>query len=300
MQMSSQNLKEVFIPVHRFEEGISEDLLHLVDFSHGLEAARNRKRIRELKNAEVQKPKILQHMSANEVEMEFKKLFPVPDKPSNFLQKDSQRMLFGPSVKKLIKPCSTYLSVSKLNVLPEPAPAVNFTPALIIPIPIVPDEIITNKKSQIKKKEQKEQKEKKLEPAKIKNKIEFKASKNAKEIKCQECSFNTKNRAKLMEHYKIKHDQRAFKLRPVNGYCVLCKAYVFSLSRHIREKHKTKNNDFKCTICEKKFPCTKYFIDHLKIHLNVKPYVCLICDHQTSQISNMKSHVSTHEKYPFV
>lgn len=277
--MQQESLKEVFIPAYRYKESISNDLLHLVDFSYRIEVEKEQKIIRELKNKS-QRQKVLQHMSAEEVDLEFKKIF------DEQYKKDFVKPWLEPSAKKIFKPG---------RYAPQPIIIDQQTTTIrSVPLP----------SSQIKKKEKKE---KKIEKKKILNKIEIKKPitikkykpSNKDEVQCQECSFSTKNRAELIEHYKVKHYQRAFKFRSVSKYCVLCKKNFLYLTSHIREKHKQKNDSFKCTICEKEFPLIKYFIDHLKIHLKKKPYICLICNHQTSQISNMKSHVSTHERRPF-
>lgn len=41
--MQQESLKEVFIPAYRYKESISNDLLHLVDFSYRIEVEKEQK-----------------------------------------------------------------------------------------------------------------------------------------------------------------------------------------------------------------------------------------------------------------
>lgn len=65
----------------------------------------------------------------------------------------------------------------------------------------------------------------------------------------------------------------------------------YSLSSHKIVKHRRSST---CTICERSFPSTTNFYQHVLTHEGIRPYKCDICGEDFTQRSSVLRHRKTH------
>lgn len=97
--------------------------------------------------------------------------------------------------------------------------------------------------------------------------------------------FAVKN-SRLVTTYHLLMHKDGFK-------CTLCDVFSspYSLSSHKIMKHRRSST---CTICERSFPSTTNFYQHVLTHEGIRPYKCDICGENFTQRSSVLRHRNTH------
>lgn len=112
-------------------------------------------------------------------------------------------------------------------------------------------------------------------------------------ISCEVCGRNFLNEDKLMKHEK----------QHISKECQLCdkkfgtqKDYNNHIQRHaVKLKLINKKRAQTCSFCEKECPNDNELSLHVnKVHLQIKPYSCDMCERQFYTESNLKNHKKVH------
>ena len=111
---------------------------------------------------------------------------------------------------------------------------------------------------------------------------------NESTLKCAVCNLDFKEKGKLEEHIKGKHETIAW------NACVLCQETfntTVDLQTHVLEAHKD-HSEFQCEECNTKCRTKKEVEDHAKLaHREVAWNACLRCDKNFQERTELQSHI---------
>ncbi|KAI1709811.1 zinc-finger double domain-containing protein [Ditylenchus destructor] len=109
---------------------------------------------------------------------------------------------------------------------------------------------------------------------------------------CGQCSYASTRLANLQSHRLTHTGQKPFRC----NQCPYASAEGGNLKRHMRTH--TGEKPFKCTnvVCSKTFADRTSLRDHLSTHTGETPFKCNLCSYASTQNSNLKRHMGTHNK----
>lgn len=94
--------------------------------------------------------------------------------------------------------------------------------------------------------------------------------------------------AKLSAQQKYENE-----LKRKSGICTVCGVYAKHVKRHARIHDTT--NQVQCDYCNKLFSDKHYLVQyHFKIHLNLRPFHCTLCEYKFAGKAQLAKHMQTH------
>ncbi|ESO90295.1 hypothetical protein LOTGIDRAFT_123620 [Lottia gigantea] len=105
---------------------------------------------------------------------------------------------------------------------------------------------------------------------------------------CQHCN-TTFDKWKDLKHHLLTVHRKFF-------VCPQCKASFTdeeSLKEHVEMHEAERPDSYECDMCDKSFHSTKTYNAHRRSHIDVKPYVCPICQSAFFKRGDMAKHMRT-------
>ncbi len=117
-------------------------------------------------------------------------------------------------------------------------------------------------------------------------------SNGGKAYKCDDCSFECHNKAKLKVHSSSVH----LKLKHPCDHCDKAFSRRQNLRRHVKFYHE-KNDTFKCDVCSQRFSERAYLKMHISsVHLKIQ-HPCDLCDKKFSALQHLVRHRKNKHKH---
>jgi len=110
-------------------------------------------------------------------------------------------------------------------------------------------------------------------------------------FQCDQCGRTFISQKHLYHHRKYHHTANGLR-----QLCKLCNRY-FSSPSVLKRHHKVVHlglKEFQCHVCSAQLSTKQYLQEHLRIHTDERPEVCLYCGKTFQMAGNLRQHMKTH------
>ncbi|KAJ2940902.1 hypothetical protein O0L34_g10163 [Tuta absoluta] len=122
--------------------------------------------------------------------------------------------------------------------------------------------------------------------------------KRVKPTTCNQCGKHFDTQMACMKHHKAEHPRTPF--HNERHICEICGALLAPGSVAMHANIHSRQKEFPCETCGKKFHSYAGLKRHLVAHTGEKPFACTLCDKRFTQSNSMKLHYNTfHLKQPY-